>query len=148
MKKRINKKGISPVVATVLLIAIVVVLGLIIFLWFRGMIQETVIKFGKNAEQTCEDIEFKATYDSNILNIVNSGNVPIYKMMAKIYSGGEHSVKEIFNWPSKGLPISATFSEIQTFGEYDKIELIPILLGLDNEGKKEFECSSLEPYEI
>ncbi|MAG78897.1 hypothetical protein CMI40_00795, partial [Candidatus Pacearchaeota archaeon] len=45
---RINKKGVSPVIATVLLVAIVVIIGLIIFQWFRGMTQESIIKFDKN----------------------------------------------------------------------------------------------------
>jgi len=40
-----HKKGLSPVIATMLLIAIVVVIGLIIFLWFRGMTEEAITKF-------------------------------------------------------------------------------------------------------
>ena len=37
-----NKKGVSPVIATVLLIAIVIVIGLIIFLWFRSLTKDAL----------------------------------------------------------------------------------------------------------
>jgi len=40
-----KKKGVSPVIATVLLIAMVVVIALIIFLWFRGLTKEAITKF-------------------------------------------------------------------------------------------------------
>ena len=55
-----SKKGVSPVIATILLIGIVIVIGLIIFLWLRSLTQEAVTKFDKNVELFCEDFNFDA----------------------------------------------------------------------------------------
>ncbi len=79
-----KKRGISPVIATVLLIAMVVVIGLIVFLWFRGMIEEEGTKFGKNVKLVCDDVNFEASYSGGVLSILNIGNTPIYKMKIKI----------------------------------------------------------------
>jgi flagellin-like protein len=55
LKKMRNNKGVSPIVATVLLIAMVVVIALILFLWFRNMVKEEVVKFEEeNIEMTCD----------------------------------------------------------------------------------------------
>ena len=46
-----KKRGVSPVIATILLIGIVIVIALIVFLWLRGMQQEAITKFeGMNVE--------------------------------------------------------------------------------------------------
>ena len=46
-----RKKGLSPVIATVLLIGIVIALALIIFLWFRGTMKPAITKFDKNKQR-------------------------------------------------------------------------------------------------
>ena len=94
MKK---KRGISPVIATVLLIAMVIVIGLIIFIWFKGMVGESVTKFGKNIQLVCDDVDFDASYSSSeeTLQLVNIGNVPIFKMNMKIFGARSHSTEEI-----------------------------------------------------
>ena len=38
-KKKITKKGISPVIATVLLVLIVVILATVLFLWARTFVK-------------------------------------------------------------------------------------------------------------
>jgi flagellin-like protein len=47
-KNNKNKMGVSPVIATVLLVAMTVVIALIVFLWFRQIGKEVVTKFGEN----------------------------------------------------------------------------------------------------
>ena len=47
MKEGIKKRGLSPVIASVLLILLVLVLASIIFLWARGFIGEQIEKFGE-----------------------------------------------------------------------------------------------------
>ena len=90
MTKR--RKGLSPVIATVLLIGMVVVMGLIIFTWFRGLTQEAVLKFDENVQLVCNDVQFTGTYLSSdgMLSISNSGNVPIYNLMAKVQKAGSY----------------------------------------------------------
>ena len=85
------KRGLSPVIATTLLIAMVVVLGLIIFLWFRGFTEESVTKFGgTNIKLVCGDLAFESSYssDSGNLFLSNIGNVPIYSFKLKIQKTG------------------------------------------------------------
>ena len=82
-----RKKGLSPVVATVLLISIVIAIAVIVFLWLRGFAGEAVTKFdGTNVELVCRDVEFKADYAGGQLSISNTGNVPIYNFKVKVTS--------------------------------------------------------------
>jgi len=141
-----KKKGISPVVATVLLIAMVVALGLIVFLWFRGFAQESVTKFDTNVELVCNDIDFDAAYDAstNTLSIVNTGNVPIYKMNLKTSGGGSYSTEEITGdgWNDLGLNQGDAFTQVKALPGIDEIVLIPVLLGnTKGGGKKSFICN-------
>ena len=39
-----NKKAVSPIISTVLLIMIVIILAIIILLWSRGFIKEAITK--------------------------------------------------------------------------------------------------------
>ena len=154
MKKRrkyfVAKRGISPVIATVLLIAMVVVIALIIFTWFRGMVGESVTKFGKNIKLVCDDVAFDASYSSGTLSIVNTGNVPIFKMNMKLSEAGGHSTEEIeIDSEGVGLNQGGTFSESISIGSgVQKITLIPILVGASDRGKKTYVCEGRYGKEI
>lgn len=151
-----DKKGVSPVIATVLLIAMVVVIGLIVFLWFRGMVEEEGTKFGKNIKLNCPDVNFDASYSGGILSIVNtaSKNVPIYRMKLKIFKEGSHETKDLKdlseNWPDLGLNEAGTFSGNigSEVTDANKIILIPVLMGSSGEGKKYHTCEEQYGYEI
>ncbi|MBA7711717.1 hypothetical protein ES703_120683 [subsurface metagenome] len=152
-----KKSGVSPVIATVLFIAMVVVIGLIVFLWFRGMTQERITKFGgTNIELVCEEVDFEATYISGVLSIVN-GDVPIFGMKIKIFREGSHETKDLKddlseNWPALGLNQVGTFSDTIDFENAEKIEkitLIPVLRGKSDEGEENFMCDEKQyGYEI
>ena len=84
MEKRFGKKGVSPVIATVLLLALVFILALFVFMYFKGFISEQVEKFGQPVDNICRSVSFDVrdrqdgdttTY---FLEIVNRGNAPIY----------------------------------------------------------------------
>ena len=136
------KRGISPVIATVLFIAMVVVIGLIVFLWFRGMIEESITKFeGTNIELVCEDVAFEASYSGGTLFIANKANVPIYGMKIKIFRDGSHTTEDIAgNWPASGLNHGGTFSDNLDIGDAEKIIIIPVLIGTSEKGEKTFMC--------
>jgi len=73
------KRGLSPVIATVLLVSLAIILGLIIFLWARSYYSENGVKFGRNIEGVCNDVSFDVTKSGdNTLQITNRGNVPLY----------------------------------------------------------------------
>lgn len=142
-----DKKGISPVVATVLLIAMVVVLGLIIFMWFRGFTQEAVTKFDTNIEIVCNDVVFESSYSEGTLSIINTGNIPIHRMNIKsIGSGGSFSTREISvdseEWKELGLNQGEAYSQERTFtSDINEIVLIPVLIGDSKVGQKTYDCN-------
>lgn len=152
MIRNLKKRGVSPVIATVLLISMVVIIGIIIFLWFRGMVGETVTKFGKNIELACEDVVFDASYSKEIgteektLYISNNGVVPIYDMNVKIEGAGSHETKKlsvISSWTEEKGIQGGVFSEdiSSAVGTSTKLTLTPILLGSTDSGEnKEFVC--------
>jgi flagellin-like protein len=141
-----NKKGVSPVIATILLISLTVVIGVIIFLWFRGMTQETITKLGgKNIELVCGEVQFNADYSGGKLYLSNTGNVPIFEFDIEENRGSSYSTKSIKelseNWPSQGLNQGGSFSEdISLDSNIEKIILIPVLIGNSEKGKKAFLC--------
>jgi flagellin-like protein len=140
-----NRKGLSPVITTVLLVALVIIIISIIFLWFRGMIEEGVTKFGKNIKLVCDDVEFETSYSSGTLNIVNTGNIPIFSVNLKLSKGGNYQTKEIsefgVGWPTSGLNQGGTFSaNINVGSGTDKLIVLPVLIGTSSEGKKTYIC--------
>jgi len=148
-----SKRGISPVIATVLLIAMVVVIGLIIFLWFSTFIEEEGTKFGKSIKLACEEVSFDASYSGGKLFIKNVGNVPIFEMKIKISSAGSHETKDLKDlssgWPELGLNQGKSFEGSVTLGTgADKITLIPVLAGSSDKGKTTFVCEEQYGYEI
>jgi flagellin-like protein len=143
-----NKKGLSPVIATVLLIAIVVVIALILFLWFRGMVKESITKFGgENIQLVCDRVQFDADYSGNIFYISNTGNVPIYSLSLEVSEerGAYESVsirdEASPSWPSVGLNQGQSYSgDIALTGTITKIKIIPILMGSSEQGQKTYLC--------
>lgn len=144
-----EKKGLSPVIATVLLIAIVVAMALIIFLWFKGMTEEEVTKFeGEHVKLSCDKVEYTAEFSDNILYISNTGNVPIYSLRIDAIYDNQHKSKDLDQ--INAVPLFREGSLIQG-GTYsgsitdhtsgaNSIRIIPILLGNSEEGVKSYVC--------
>lgn len=150
-KKKQEKRGVSPVIATVLLISMVVVLAMIVILWFTSLTTEAVTKFEEeNIELVCQNkVEFSASYSSGVLAIVNTGSSPIYRMKVKEESAGGHSTEEISfaqGWPDKGLNPGGSFSLSESYS--GDITLIPVLLGESESGLKTHVCDEKQGYEL
>lgn len=155
MMKISKKKGVSPVIATTLLIAMVIIIGLIIFLWFKGLVEERGTKFNKNIQLVCDDVGFQASYSSGTLFVSNIGNIPIFSMKMKVYDSGSGSrtlrdlSTEGINWPSTGLNQGDSFSgSVGLSSSVEKIVLIPVLIGSTSEGDKTFVCEERQGKEI
>ncbi|MFH1501307.1 MAG: archaellin/type IV pilin N-terminal domain-containing protein [archaeon] len=136
------KKGVSPVVATVLLIAIVVMIAIIIFLWARGFVKETFEKQGKPAYQACEQVNLEivlSTSNTGNLEVVNRGNIPIYMVdLKKIGSGRvETQSEKIELGQSQSVVLTDNEGD---FTSYDVIEIVPILLGKRGDQKSIKHC--------
>ncbi|NCN52088.1 hypothetical protein GW931_03685 [archaeon] len=149
-----KKRGMSPVVATVLLIAIVIVIGLIVFLWFKGITDEAITKFdGTNVKLVCEQVSFSAEYSNGNIGISNDGNVPIFKMKAKIIGAGSYETVVVgegdSNWQSTGLNQGDAYEGSLELNGATKILLIPVLIGqTESEGKKLYTCDEMYGKEI
>ncbi|MFQ5531209.1 MAG: archaellin/type IV pilin N-terminal domain-containing protein [Candidatus Nanoarchaeia archaeon] len=149
-----KNKGISPVVATVLLIGMVVVIGLIIFLWFRGFVGSACEKFDRNCELTCENVQFDTNYDTSSSNLFvsNIGDVPIYGFKVEMSRDGSFTTEDIRDfssgWPTYGLGPGKTFSTPLDIGSSDTITIIPVILGSSNSGEESFVCEDRFGFEI
>ncbi|MBW6442791.1 hypothetical protein K0A97_03390 [Patescibacteria group bacterium] len=163
-KKKCEKKGVSPVVATVLLISMVIAISLILFLWLRGFIQEAVIKFDENIELACQDVSLDFTYLSggNRFYVLNNGNIPVYSLRIKIIRSGGHTTVDLHDqeshqitWPPAGLRAANGF-EVNigillgtTTPAPSKIVAIPILIGTSSSGEeKTHVCAERHGYVI
>ena len=143
MIKDRGKKGLSPVVATVLLISISLVLALIIFLWAKGFVNEKNQKYGELIEFACEDIEFsaEAVFDEGKIYMNNKGNVPIYgaeireKLLGSIRNVGILSDGTLAK--GQGGAFDFTFTDI---AKGDEVIIVPIILGESGEYKKSHVC--------
>ncbi len=149
-----QKRGLSPVIATVLLIAIVIVIGLIVFLWLKGITQEAITKFdGKNVQLVCSDVKFDAQYTGGTIYISNSGNVPIYQFKAKITGDGSYSTIVVGNgdpnWPKDGLNQGGAYSGTLQASGATNILLIPVLVGETSAGvKKSYTCADSQGEQV
>lgn len=150
-----KKRGISPVIATVLLIAIAVVVALIAFMWLRGINEEAITKFNTNTNVkiVCEQVSFEADYSSGTsygnIYVTNTGNVPIYKMKAKIFSGSSHSTEELSSWPEFGINGGGVgVGNVTLVSSGSEILLIPVLLGKTENGNKAYTCEDRYGVEI
>jgi flagellin-like protein len=142
-----KKKGVSPIIATVLLIGMVVALALIIFVWIRSFTRETVTKFeDENIELACNKVDIQASYSAGDLSISNIGNVPIFNMRVRLITPGGYITKSLkdleIGWPNVGLNPGDTF--LGTIGSAEEIIVIPVLLGNSDKGKRTFACENQE----
>lgn len=155
VKQADSKEAVSPVIATTLLVAMVVVIGLIIFIWFQGFTQEAITKFGgTNIELVCKDVSFDSTYSFGALAISNIGNVPIYSFQLKVEKPGSHETfgieESTGNWPETGLNQGGIFSgDISSVASgAEKITLIPVLRGTSDSGARTHVCDEQYGKEI
>lgn len=145
-----RKKGIAPVISSILLITLVITMAAIIIIWSTGITERitggSVTLQGKNIALTCGDIVFDFSYTEGKLYLKNPGNVLIYGMKLKIYSNESFETQDIkdltSNWPNTGLNPGEAFSDSITFdADVSEVVLIPVLMGSTNSGKeKEYVC--------
>jgi len=145
---KVNKKGLSPVIATVLLISIALVLAVIIFLWARSFVGEAVSKekYGR-IELACADIKFRAEAFATspgyaqTIDVVNDGNVPIYGVDIRRKDVGTiESVKKFDSTIGNGKTQSINVSS-SSFSVNDELQLTPIIVGTAGETKKTYTCT-------
>ena len=135
MRKLESKRALSPVIATVLLIALVAIIAIIIFIWAASWVGESLRKQNAPIDQKCREVSLDLYYDGSTLEITNNGNVPIYAFDLKLYDGGKVDVERIDDQLSAGSSLNYPVSE-----RYDKIQIIPNLLAEAESSKKVYPC--------
>jgi len=132
---KIGKKGISPVIATLLIVALAIILIAIILLWARTWIGEKIEKFNQDIESSCEEIEYEAIISSTpsgyLLTIENKGNFGIYAFELKGDWNGDLKTRAYNIGVQKGNSVRQEIS-LADFGESsepDRLEIYPLLLG-------------------
>jgi flagellin-like protein len=135
-----SKKGVSPIIATVLLIVLVIIIAIIILLWSQLFFKEKILKFDKLIENACTEVSLRTfVNEDDSFGFTNTGNVPIYRFDLRLSSKGTSVVSSV------NKPVDSGFSSIAegyNYDSYEKVEIIPVLLGeTDKGGPKEFICS-------
>ena len=128
---KVNRSGLSPVIASVLMILLVLVLASIIFLWARGFIGEQIQKFGKPIDSYCKSVNFDATMvGNNKLEIVNRGNIDIRYLDIKLFKGGNSEINKFDFQVDAGKSNSGFVTLKMSDGSPpDKIIVYPALIG-------------------
>lgn len=154
-----NKRGVSPVVATVLLIVIVVVLGAIIFIWARGFLSESATKGDRVVESSCEDVNFEIQLVASAsqcpkpssgfysaIDINNIGNIPIYGAKVLRYDEDTGSIDslaladETFVGGTVTVGKSSYVCITDTINIGDKFRVVPKLLAEKDSRKITYTC--------
>ena len=144
-------------IATVILIAMVIVIALMVFLWFKNMSKEAITKFNdQNIELVCDQVQFDAGYspDTQTLSVQNNGNVPIYGLKVNVYTAGGNKpydfdktstdptvVSQLKGGINQGGVFSHVLSSDQVSGA-TKIIVYPVLIGNSPSGPRTFVCST------
>jgi flagellin-like protein len=154
MNKKIQKKGVSPVITSIVLVAVVVGMITIIFFWLRSTMVEGVVKLDKNVDIVCQqDVKFDAEYDftTGDITLLNTGNAPIFDIKIKVYSQGNYKtikMSEIMGseWGQsftvgKSLSYNIASSLGYSLESIEKLQLIPMLVGKNSaKDKKVVDC--------
>jgi len=145
----VNKRGLSPVVASVLLIFLVLVLASLIFLWARGFISEQVEKFGQPIEDLCASIDYDAGIADRVggqvtLEVVNRGDVNIHHLDIKMVGGGNSEIGQ-FDFPvdAGGAISDDVYLRMENGDTPDEVVVYPALVGTvkGKHSNKVFTCN-------
>lgn len=145
-----NKKGLSPIIATAMLITLTLVLASIVFLWARGFISEQVQKFGQPIERQCDNIEWEVSVrlsspaNAKFFEVSNYGNIAISSINIKKVFGRNEETENYKLELGKGKADTITIDTIMTNGENaEKVIFYPVLIGDTKDGEnKGYPCET------
>jgi len=137
-----NKKGLSPIIASVLLIVIVMVLAALIFVWARGFVTEKIMKNNEVIENSCAQVNIKAEAYGGKVRISNEGRIPIYglEIVKKSLEGSSSSGPLPFDSTVIGGE-SGEMDLPSSLKAGDSATIIPVLLGESGTSRKSYTCS-------
>jgi flagellin-like protein len=140
-----KKRGLSPVIASILLLLLVLILAVMIFLWARGFLDERVEKFGKPIEEMCEGVSLNIyRVDDAQLEVVNVGNVDVNYLDIEMKKDGNSEFGRFSSTIDKGEAVIEFVNLYMEDGitEPDEIIIYPVLIGTvsGKNSNKPFTC--------
>ena len=135
MIRKISKKGISPVIATVLLVAIAIIVVTIIWFWASRSVKDVGSKFETPLNQACQELNLDVSISGSDINIVNSeSQFSLEKIVLKDDSGSlyECSMNPIAPGDSSSITLSDCSDNGNSASGKTIVSVIPVLKG-DNE---------------
>ncbi len=143
----VGKRGLSPIIATVLLVSISLVLAVIIFAWASTFVSEQALKFDSPVEFACENVNFDAdvVIADKEVSVVNRGNVPLFgvEVRTKALVGGIQILRTFDGQTisvGQTKTISIPSSETAKLSDADEVVVVPIILGDTDGDTKAFTC--------
>lgn len=148
-----QRRGVSPVIATVLLVLISIILAGIILVWAQSFVKEKAQKSGEPIENSCARIIFEAEAfaSTQTIHIVNRGDVPIYGIEIRKKGLGSEIKVGLFDSDTNTIANGETgqidVSETGSISEGDNLVIVPIVLGESSAGTKAYTCDVTEKNE-
>lgn len=129
------KRGISPLIATVLIIGFVIVLALVVVTWGGGFIKSTTKETGETALKQIDclqDINIDISsacdnYGSVVVNVVNNGETDILKFLVKTNIGAGETLSGVSGFGGALLGAVVVDSEPVNPEKISYVELIPVV---------------------
>ena len=104
MRKILKKKGVSPIIATVLLVALAIALAAGVFMWAKGFIGKSSGEGKEIISESCDSVAFEVDKyldgtGANKLDIINQGNFNISIILKDIkIIIAQYIAMRIFAW--------------------------------------------------
>jgi len=136
-----GERGLSPVVATVLLVSITLVLAVIIFFWARTFISDDLQKQGSAVELLCPEVSFEASTLLSSVLVENTGSVPIHGVEIRKKSiFGDIVQVETSDSEQVGAGETIEFPLPSGVAGGDEVIVVPVLLGETTNERKAHIC--------
>ena len=134
-----SKKGLSPIVATVLLVSIAVVLAGIIFFWAYSFIGESVTKNGQAVDQVCKDVTFETEAFLGNLLIKNAGDIPIWGVQVREKDSISGDLTNVDDFSDTGIKPGES-ANVVIGSESRDLVISPVLMGETKKERKKYIC--------
>ena len=85
-----DKRGVSQLIGTTILVAIVIVASIVVWTYFGGVLAELVLKNEKTTDAVCrESVRIKVAIDleEEVVLVENTGNVPLAGFFLTLEAG-------------------------------------------------------------
>ena len=131
-----SKKAISPIIATIILITIVITTAIIIFNFSINLIPEPILLSGYPIENFCTNLKFEAGLFGDDLEIINQDSIPFQGINIKISREGSLIPINILQLIESGKSISISLSASSILIQSgDTLIITPVLQGQTEKGK-------------